>query len=280
MREATGPRRVPPATIVFLAVGLALGLWSDGARGDQAAAGCTNHFFERELPQLRDQARADGTEVLCFSEFAVLHSRVTKTPLWSAEHLTSARIDAARSGGKRPGNFHQESMLPRAERAKVSDYKSASNEFDIGHMAPSGDMSTSEARWESFSLANVVPQHACNNEELWEGIERAVREFAEDEDEIFVFTGPVYPDMRNARTIGDGVAVPDQIFKAIYLPANDEAAAYIVLNQDTHRYRMIGIAELSALTGIDFFPRMTERARSTRMSLPPAKRPRFRCRLR
>jgi endonuclease G len=267
--------------IARVAALLALGLFAQGAVAEQAPSGCTEHFLGRELPAIVDPARGDQVQMVCFAEFAVLHSGVTKTPLWSAEHLTTERVDAAGSAGPRPRNFHAESALPRQGRAKVSDYKSASGEFDIGHMAPSGDMSTAESRWESFSLANTVPQQACNNEELWEGLERAVREFAQEQDEIFLVTGPVYPaDLNGVDRIGDGVAVPKQIFKAIYLPEADEGAAYIAANEDTHQMRVITLDSLRSLIGIDVFPKMSDAARAKALVLPPPRPPRFRCRLR
>ena len=46
-------------------------------------------------------------------------------------------------------------------------------------MSPSGDMATPQARYQSFSLANMIPQQPCNNEVVWEGIESAVRDKGE-----------------------------------------------------------------------------------------------------
>ena len=258
---------------------LAIAQSLDVALAEQAPYGCSDHFLDGELPAF-DQPSSE-THLMCFSEFAVLHSGTTKTPLWSAEHLTSDRVADARSGGPRPTNFHAEASLPLGQqRAKVRDYKSASDEFDIGHMSPSGDMTTRESRRESFSLANTVPQHACNNEELWEGLERAVRDLAVMEDEIFVVTGPIYPpDMAAARQIGDGVVVPREIFKAIYSPSRGEGAAYIAANEDSRELRVITLDGLRSLTGMSVFPMEITGGRDA-MTLPPPKPPQFRCRLR
>jgi endonuclease G, mitochondrial len=143
------------------------------AWADFAPQGCEEHFLGGVLPVV-SQSRAENARRLCYSEFALLHSGITKTPIWSAEHLTSERIDAA-SGLPRKNPFHAEARLPEGERAELSDYKSASDQFDRGHMSPNGDMPNAKAQRESFSLANMIPQHPCNNEVLWAGIEDSTR---------------------------------------------------------------------------------------------------------
>src|SRR5437660_639998 len=101
------------------------------ARADPAPAGCEEHFFASDTPATVP-ARADETpRTLCFSQFALSHSGVTKTPVWVAEHLTRARVNkAARIARK--NSFHAEKRLPKGERAEMKDYKGAG--YDRGHM--------------------------------------------------------------------------------------------------------------------------------------------------
>ena len=250
------------------------------AVAEQAPQGCTDHFFSGEMPAI-SQTAGDTTRLLCYSGFALLHSGLRKTPIWSAEHLTSDRVEATRTAGGRRGNtFHVETRLPANERASLADYRGATSEFDRGHMSAAGDMASRASKRESFTLANMIPQQACNNEELWEGIESAVRQLAEDEDEIFVVTGPVYSTSEEPRTIGDGVAVPSQIFKAVYLPSREEGAVYIALNADTKQAAAVTLDELRPLTGIDIFPSLPASIKQSALELPPPQPPRFRCRLR
>ena len=89
-------------------------------------------------------------------------------------------------------------------------------------MSPSGDMPDLSSQQESFSLANIIPQSPCNNEVIWEQIESAVRGYVSAGNEVFVVTGPIYEGQTIA-TIGNGVAVPTRIFKAIYNPQTGEA---------------------------------------------------------
>ena len=83
---------------------------------------------------------AQQTTELCFSQFTLLHSGVTRGPLWSAEHL--ARVNLATVVGlRRPTSnaFHEEGQLPAGDRATLDDYRRSG--YDRGHMSPNGDMS-------------------------------------------------------------------------------------------------------------------------------------------
>ncbi|MBB5694390.1 DNA/RNA non-specific endonuclease [Muricoccus pecuniae] len=154
--------------------------------GLAATTACPEHFAFGSAPEILRPALAAQVRELCFEGYAVLHSGVSRTPLAVAEHLTRAWMAGARKV-RREGSFHDEDRLPPDERARLSDY--ARSGFDRGHMAPSGDMATPTPMAESFSLANIVPQHPASNRCLWEGIETSVRRLATEEGEVYVVTG-------------------------------------------------------------------------------------------
>ncbi|MFD2274281.1 DNA/RNA non-specific endonuclease [Undibacterium arcticum] len=62
-----------------------------------AQAQCHAQYFDGTVPQILNRGMADKTTPLCFEAFAVMHSGVTRTPLWSAEHLTRSNLYQARS---------------------------------------------------------------------------------------------------------------------------------------------------------------------------------------
>jgi len=223
-----------------------------------------------------DANRTQRTQVICFSEYALLHSGQTKTPIWSAEHLTRARVEDA-DGMTRHNAFHAERSLPPDDRAELSDY--AGSGFDRGHMSPSGDMPNLQAQKESFSLANMVPQAPCNNEVLWEGIESAIRTLAKADDDVFVVTGPVYPSDAQLEQIGNGVIIPTDLFKAIFDPARNQAAAYLSPNKNELEWRNVSIADLQQLIQVDVFPTLSQEIKTTPMTLPGPEAPRFPCRV-
>ena len=109
--------------------------------------------MDAEAPEIVNEKLAAKTKELCFEAFGVMHSGISKTPLWSAEYLTASAIDA---DVPRKDKFHEETQLPQNERAELKDY--AKSGYDRGHMSPSADMPTESAQADSFSLANMVPQ--------------------------------------------------------------------------------------------------------------------------
>lgn len=242
----------------------AVALLFQGCGATQAATtACPEHFAGGRAPDLVNPRLAPGTRALCFQAFALLHSALTRTALYSAEHLTAERIEAAR-GTPRSGNFHAEAALPPGERADLADY--ARSGFDRGHLAPSGDMPDAEAQQESFTLANMVPQAPKLNRGVWEGIESAVRTLAERSGELYVVTGPVFKGEHLA-TIGD-VVVPTYVFKAVLDPRRRRAAAYVAENTDEAAWTPLSIAQLTRLIGIDVFPALPPRARDAMLRLP------------
>jgi len=134
-------------------------------------------------------------------------------------------------------------------------------------MAPSGDMPDPQSMDESFSLANMIPQNPDNNRYLWEAIERAVRDLTLRDGEVYVVTGPIFAGV-NLQALKGRVLVPTQIFKAVYDPRRNGAAAYVVQNQEGSDYRVISIAELQQLAGIDPFPALPLSVKATPIELP------------
>jgi endonuclease G len=260
--------------LCVLVTGVMLAVWFDQGSANAQPEGCPQHFVSGTPPALLKPQLAQRTRALCFEEFAVLHSGIVRTPLWSAEHLTREQIEAA-GQLKRRSAFHHESRLPPDDRAELSDY--ARSGYDRGHMSPSGDMSTPKAQRQSFSLANMIPQHPCNNEVLWEGIESAVRDLASAEGEVYIVTGPIY-EGTDIPFLNGRVGVPSRIYKAVYDPARRAAAAYVTPNADGMDWQAVSIDQLAQITGIDPFPAVPPEIKLVATPLPTPQ-PHFGCRL-
>ena len=243
--------------------GLALALVPEMPAG-AAPTICPEHFFNGEAPDRLNPKLAVQVTDLCYSAFAIEHSGVTRGPLWSAEHLTADRIEAARLL-LRKGSFHAEQALPPDQRAMLSDY--AKSGLDRGHLSPSGDMPTDEAQAQSFSLANVIPQAPRLNRVLWEEIESSVRNLAIQDGDVYVVTGPIFQGDQ-LQALQGRVLIPTAVFKAIYDPASRRAGAYLANNTDDSGYEAISIAQLTQLTGIDVFPGLSDAAKMRVADLP------------
>ena len=225
---------------------------------------CERHFFQKTAPEITRKSLQTSTVGLCFEAFAVLHSGVSRTPLWSAEYLTRGSLKAAREI-TRADSFHAEPALPPGQGAELADYVRSG--FDRGHMAPAADMPTEQAQHESFSLANIVPQNRKNNQILWAAIEGATRHLTNLRGELYVITGPVFEGDKLDR-INGRVLVPTHVFKAVLDPAKQEAAAWLAPNNDSGEYQVINVETLERRIGINLFPELTDTAKQRVMELP------------
>ena len=221
------------------------------AFADSDFAEC-NDFFANNNPPVLSESVEMMVRPLCFSAFAVLHSGKSRTPIYVAERLNRTGLLDARDN-VRTDKFFADARLPRGERAELDDYQGSG--FDRGHMAPAGDMATSESMAQSFSLANVVPQYSVNNRKAWASIEKATRKYVmRAAGDVFVITGPVFDG--TPPTIGSNrVWVPQHLFKLVYDPVANRAWAHWLDNSDDARVgKPISYGELVNRTGIQFLP--------------------------
>ncbi|MCK9372710.1 MAG: DNA/RNA non-specific endonuclease [Sulfuricurvum sp.] len=223
---------------------------------------CSGLYYGDEAPDILNTKLLPKTKELCYSSFALMHSGISRTPLWSAEHLTQQGL---RHKSKRTNDFHPDDQLNADERAELSDY--ARSGYDRGHMAPSADMGTKQSQHECFTLANMIPQNGENNRGIWSAIESATRHLTNQKGELYVITGPIFSGSQVKR-IGGRVLVPTKLYKAIYDPSSGRGAAYLVSNAPTGDYEVVSIFELEQISGLKLFPKMTPSAKQKAMDLP------------
>lgn len=227
------------------------------------ASSCPEHYAGGRAPEIRNPKLAVATRELCYGVFGVMHSGLTRTPLWSAEHLRAENVAAAQ-GLKRDNAFHPEERLPRAERAELMDY--ARSGYDRGHMAPNGDMPDPVTQRESFTLANMVPQDGDHNRHIWAPIEGAVRKMAKKEGQLYVITGPAFLGT-SLRKVGN-VLVPTHVYKVVYSPRQQRAAAWFTENRAGAEIQVIPVAELERIVGIEFLPSLSRQQKERMLALP------------
>ena len=247
----------------FLSFSLTVGLVACLSAPAWAATQCPEHFASGIAPTVTNPKLQARLQEICFEAFATLHSGISRTPMYSAEHLLRANLDAAKALSRKDA-FHPESALPAQDRAEFKDY--ARSEYDRGHMAPSPDFATRSAQAESFSLANMVPQVHANNAGVWAAIENTVRQLATREGELYVVTGPAFIG-NNIKQIGR-VLVPTHIWKVVYSPVQQRAGAYLITNDETREYAAVTVSDLEKLVGIELLPGLSQQIRDSGMDLP------------
>lgn len=210
---------------------------------------CPQFFAFGQSPDLTSNAITKNAVQLCFDDFSLMHSGVTKTNLWSAEHLTRDNVKRGK-GYSRSDDFHPESRIQPQYRADLSDYKHSG--YDRGHMSPDKDAPWS---YDLDSLANMVPQARMLNQHAWADLEKDVRRLATLRGDVYVITGPAFRDTSKAQQfIGRGVMVPSHVWKVVYDPHTRESWAFIARNTDDAKVETVSIADVEQLSGLRLFP--------------------------
>jgi len=191
---------------------------------------------------------------LCRISYFVKHDDAKKVPVYSAEYLLKENLGGK---NKRVNAFKADPDLDARSRAELSDYD---EKYDRGHMVPFEDARiNSAAALQTFYLSNMIPQNLHLNRGLWRAIENKTRDYAmKSNNGIYVITGPVF-NSGVRKTIGNGVAVPDMVFKVIIDKATMQGVAYLVPNQgpkkgDKPNNFKVPIAAVERVTGLNFTP--------------------------
>lgn len=224
---------------------------------------CLNQFYREEPPFLVKASLTKHSYPLCFNGFNTMYSGVSKTPLWTAEYLNVSRLSQKI---KREDSFHEEDRVASKHRAMLSDYRGSG--YDRGHLAPNADMPNKAAQYDSFSLANMIPQAPKNNQQIWRELEEATRAIVtKQKQDVYVITGPVYTGNK-LKTIGNGVIVPTAVYKALYLPKDGIIGAYYAPNNNSLQVKIISVCQLEEKIGINLFPQLTEEQKRNTYKLP------------
>lgn len=225
---------------------------------------CSQSFYGGVYPEFTNTKLKTDTQALCMDGFAIMYSGVSRTPLWSAEYLDRTRLQQAKQID-REDSFHEESKLPKSARASLSDYSGSG--YDRGHLAPNANMANRSQQYDSFSLANIAPQSPRNNRYIWRNIESATRYLTQQYGEVYTITGVAFTD-KKTKQLANRVLVPSHFFKAVYIPATNQAGVYYAPNDESERIDVISIDELTTEIGIDVLPMLDSQSKSQAFDLP------------
>ncbi|MDE1917080.1 MAG: DNA/RNA non-specific endonuclease [Sphingomonadales bacterium] len=267
-----GRFRLPLILLLILLAVLAWVAWHQQAAGPAAGpsllpvpdiepvaasqAACGRNLYQGAQPHLPDKM-ASGLTLVCYQGYASASSAITRTPLWSAEHLTARRIELARATERTSAFFPEPSLNPES-RGELIDYRRSG--FDRGHLSPSGDMPGHEAQRESFSLANIAPQNSELNRGPWADLESRLRDYAMAQGDLWVVTGVLFQGERINTTPDGRVMVPTSFWKAAMVPGKG-GVVFLAPNDDSGTIQTLSLGEFAERTGIMPFPRIHDTAR-------------------
>lgn len=174
---------------------------------------------------------------------------------WVAYRLTKESI-------QKPNVEREKQYRPdynvKSRSAFHRDYSNSG--YTRGHLAPAGDMAfNQEAMRESFFMSNMSPQLRSFNNGIWKELEETVRNWAYENEEVFVITGPIFYN-RPTKKIGENrVAVPDAFYKAILdiTTPSQKSIAFVIPHELSELHLSeyaLSVDELELVLGFDVFP--------------------------
>jgi endonuclease G len=250
-------RALRASSIVFALVVLTVASWlllttRDGRIPEQAGRALETG--------LRDSATGiglpftpDPAGVLSYAGFTLKYNEEFEQAEWVAYELTDEEV---RGSFDRSEDFRSDPRVLTGS-ADPDDYRGSG--FDRGHLAPAGDMKWSDqAMSESFLMTNMSPQRPGFNRGIWRKLEEQVREWVEEDGELWVVTGPVLTD-GPYQEIGDNeVAVPKRFYKVLldYREPELKAVGFVLPNEAASlplAAFAVTVDQVEGITGLDFF---------------------------
>ena len=201
------------------------------------------------------QATTPGVAI-CRAGYVTLNDTSAKLPVWVSYTLYP---EYALGCVPRSNGFAPDQSLPKGSRAELSDY--AKSGYDIGHVAPNGDMSFDDrAEKESFLLTNMYPQLPGLNRGIWKLLETSVRGWAVQTNQSYtIYVGAMYGTGNESFK---GIIVPHGYYKIVINNSTGQVAGwafphtkpYVNLGNDLTKFRM-PIGQIQQLAGVRYsFP--------------------------
>jgi endonuclease G len=214
-------------------------------------------FHSHLIPNLEIPKTNSHETIIHHTAYSFSYNEKHEQANWVAYLLTKEETQKA---FERSNKFLPDPEV-KTQTANDADYKSSG--YDRGHLAPAADMSWSEITMqESFYYSNMSPQVPSFNRGIWKKCEELVRSWANENDSIYIVTGPVLKE--GLPTIGENkVSVPNYYYKVIldYCKPSIKGIGFIFPNtassEDLEKYT-VSIDSVEVYTGIDFYPSLPD----------------------
>ena len=135
--------------------------------------------------------------------------------------------------------------------------------YDRGHLCPAGDRRFSKQAYdETFYTSNISPQNNTFNAGIWNRLEKKVRKWAKQYNEIVVITGGILEPGLVEIGVED-VGVPRTYYKIVARgnKHNLKVIGFLMNAKESQRPLnefVVSIDEIEQRTGIDFFSKLSD----------------------
>ena len=222
----------------------------------EAGPAITTAFPETYIPSF------EGGEHVIHDHFLLSYVERFEQAAWVAYTLDKTHLSEAIR--KRP--YYIQDPGVGTGSADWRNFKGSG--YDRGHLCPAGDRKFSETAYnQTFYTSNISPQDRQFNAGIWNELEQQVRRWARKYGRVHVITGGVLEE--GLRTIGtEHVAVPKAYYKVVIRgeDADIQVIGFLIPNTGTDLQPegfLIALDDLEALTGLDFFPQLSEKTQES-----------------
>ena len=132
-----------------------------------------------------------------------------------------------------------------------------------------------DADWNTHTVLNACPQRSKLNSGIWCGLENKTAKWADKYGSVWIITGPIVYNNKPSKWLGQHgevpVAIPDAFFKIVIREFNDHLHVLAFLYPQEgigynkgckydydHTAYLTSVDIIEALTGLDFFPGVSE----------------------
>ena len=194
-------------------------------------------------------------EVIHHKHYSLSYVEKHEQAEWVAYELTKKSLQA--KNVKRAKKFKADYDVS-SRSAFHRDYSHSG--YTRGHMAPAGDMAFDNvAMQECFFMSNMSPQLRVLNNGIWKELEEQVRDWAYDDNRVYIVTGPML-NRKRLKTIGkqNKITVPSAFYKVILDIDNPKrkGIAFVIPHErcenKLEEYAM-SIDDLESELGFNFF---------------------------
>jgi len=198
-------------------------------------------------------------------------------PYWVSWHVNQSSMGSA----KRKNRFHKEksvtitTALPSDYRKTLYAEQHPDWTLDRGHMCPSADRTkTAEDNYETFSMANMVPQVKELNRGPWKNLEEYCRDLVRDGNTLLITAGEYGDeDKINAKVVipkrcwkiivvlPDGVTKPSQLDEETRVIAVDMPNTPSIKGKDWTEY-LCSVDDIEKNIDYDLLPKVPKKVQA------------------
>lgn len=209
----------------------------------------------QDIKYAQDKPRED---LMHYEGFTLSYSEAYELPTWVGYTLTAEHAQQY-TGQELDGKYVEDPNIITGSTTR-KDYKKSG--FVIAQFAPSENFLYSEkALAETYYMSNTAGQKLAFHKYQWKNLEKLIREWAKQAGLVYVVTGPILGKPPFTHIGKNSVVVPDRFYKLVIDIDGGKGIGFVFRNgisSNPIKNFAVSIDEIEELTGIDFFPELSE----------------------